>query len=202
MFMPLYQQITNTLQKERQGLAEELDYKAVEKDRVIKLRKSKAAVERVDKPTNISKARALGYKAKQGIIVVRSKVRKGSGMHKRPVRARRPKRMGVNKLTRKLSIQVIAEQRASKKYPNLEVLNSYFVADEGHSKWYEVILVDPSAKTIQADKDLNWICSNKQKARAERVKTSAGKKSRGLSKKGKGTEKTRPSIRARNRQAK
>ena len=35
-----------------------------------------SAIERVEKPTNIKKARMLGYKAKQGFIIVRVRVKK------------------------------------------------------------------------------------------------------------------------------
>jgi len=43
----------------------------------------------------------------------------------------------------------IAEERAAKKYPNLEVLNSYYVTEDGSHKWYEVILVDPHHPVIR-----------------------------------------------------
>ncbi|MCK4285310.1 MAG: 50S ribosomal protein L15e, partial [Candidatus Lokiarchaeota archaeon] len=43
---------------------------------------------------------------------------------------------------------------------------------------------------------INWITEPQHKKRATRGLTSAGKRSRGLHKKGWGSEKTRPSIRA------
>ncbi|MDY6769821.1 MAG: 50S ribosomal protein L15e, partial [Candidatus Nanohaloarchaea archaeon] len=85
----------------------------------------------------------------------------------------------------------IAEERASRKYPNLEVLNSYEVATDGSHKWFEIILVDPDHPEIQADDDINWIAD--ERGRAERGKTSAGKKGRGLQNRGTGAEKARPS---------
>lgn len=151
---------------------------------------------KVRRPTRIDRARSLGYKAKQGIVVVRAKVRRGSLRRSRYIRGRRTQHMGKNKITAGKSIQRIAEERASRKYPNMEVLNSYWVAEDGKTKWYEVILVDPSHPVIKNDKDLNWICSSKQSGRAFRGKTSAGRKGRGMMKRGKGTEKTRPSIRS------
>jgi len=60
--------------------------------------------------------------------------------------------------------------------------------------WYEVILVDRSHPQILADKRINWIIV--KKGRVFRGLTSAGRKSRGLKKKGIGTEKIRPSLRA------
>ncbi len=178
------------------------DYRSLYRERLINFRKSKESVVRVKKPTNLSRARKLGYKAKKGVLVVRVRVRKGSGMHLRPKRARRPKRMGVSKLSRRISIQSIAEQRASRKYPNCEALNSYFVGEDGKSKYFEVILVDTSAPEILKDKKLEWITFPTQRGRAERGLTSSAKKSRGLRKKGKGAEKVRPSQRAKKRRAK
>lgn len=155
-----------------------LDYGALQRARLIEYRKPTEAVVRIEKPSNIVRARELGYKAKQGIIVVRARVRKGTGTKRRPVRGRRPKRMGVAKLTRRQSIQAIAEKRASSRYPNLEVLNSYWVGEDGRHKYYEVILVDTSHPSILADKELNWIAAKKHTGRAERGLTSAGKKGR------------------------
>ena len=45
------------------------------------------------------------------------------------------------KMTLKKNIQVIAEERVADKYPNTEVLNSYYVGEDGLYKYYEVILV-------------------------------------------------------------
>jgi len=154
------------------------------------------SVERVDRPTKIYRARALGYKAKQGFIIVRARVRKG-GMHKqRPRRGRKPRALGVKKYTTGKNLRWIAEERAQRKYPNLEVLNSYHVYSDGTHKYYEVIMVDPHHPVIKSDPKINWICEPQHKRRVTRGLTSAGKKARGLRKKGWGSEKTRPSIRA------
>jgi large subunit ribosomal protein L15e len=100
------------------------------------------------------------------------------------------------------SIQRIAEERAARKYPNMEVLNSYWVGEDGKHKWYEVILIDPCHPAIKADPQLNWLCTGKHRGRAFRGLTSAGKKGRGLRNKGIGAEKVRPSIRAHGRRGK
>ncbi len=158
--------------------------------RAPKWRREKA-VQRIDRPTRVDRARSLGYRAKKGFIMVRTRVRRGGRRKSRFKHGRRPKRMGVNKITQSKSIQRIAEERVAKKYPNLEVLNSYWVWADGKYKYYEVILVDPQSPSIINDKRINWICSNKHTNRALRGLTSAGHKGRGYKSKGKGSEKAR-----------
>ncbi|MFH1586958.1 MAG: 50S ribosomal protein L15e [Candidatus Diapherotrites archaeon] len=201
--MGLSKAVTETFQKEYKGKkSPDYEYKNIYRDRLIEFRKEPLSIVKVDKPTNIARARKLGYKAKQGIVVARIRIRKGSGLHRRPTRGRRPKRMGVNKLTRRTSIKAIAERRVSKKFPNCEVLNSYFVGMDGLNYYYEVILVDTASPSIKSDRDLGWMTDRKHKGRAERGKTSAGKKARGQHKKGIGSEKARPSVRAKGRKIK
>jgi large subunit ribosomal protein L15e len=154
------------------------------------------SVVRVERPTRIDRARNLGYKAKQGVAVVRVKIRRGGRRKSRYVRARRSIRMGKNRITPAKSLQRIAEERASRKYPNMEVLNSYWVGQDGRQKWFEVILVDGHHPAVMSDKSLSWVGSPTQRGRAERGKTSAGRKGRGMMTRGIGTEKTRPSIRS------
>ncbi len=154
------------------------------------------SVVRLEHPTRIDRARNLGYKAKQGIAVVRVRIRRGGRRKPRYVRARRTARMGVNRMTAGKSLQRIAEERASVKYPNMEVLNSYWVGQDGKQKWFEVILVDSHHPSIKADRNLAWLNNPVHRGRSERGKTSAGRKGRGMMIRGKGTEKTRPSIRS------
>ncbi|MAV95447.1 MAG: 50S ribosomal protein L15e [Euryarchaeota archaeon] len=153
--------------------------------------------QRIHRPTRIDAARRVGYKAKQGIVMVRTRVRRG-GLRKSKVHMKRkPSNAGIKKITMAKSIQRIAEERVSRRYPNLEVLNSYWVGEDGKNKFYEVILVDPHHPAIKADKQLGWISSgSSHTGRAFRGKTSAGKKGRGLFNKGKGAEKLRPSLKA------
>ncbi len=124
-------------------------------------------------------------------------IRRGSARKSRYIRGRRTKRMGMRKITRGKSLQRIAEERSARKFPNLQVLNSYWVGEDGRLKWYEIILVDTAHPVIKSDPRLNWLCRPNQKGRVFRGKTSAGTKGRGQRKRGKGTEKTRPSIRSR-----
>lgn len=131
------------------------------RERVIKWRRQPTTV-RIDKPTRLDRARRLGYKAKKGFVMVRIKVRKGGRRKERPKLGRRQKRMGVVKFTPSKSIRHIAEERVSKRYPNLEVLNSYWVWEDGRNKWYEVILVDPNSPHIENDKDVGWIAGREK----------------------------------------
>ncbi len=164
------------------------------KEKLIDFRKQESII-KIDKPTRIDRAKALGYKAKPGFIVVRAKIKKGTRVRTRITKGRKPSKIGT-RIPAKKSKQVIIEERVAKKYKNLEVLNSYWVGEDGKSKWYEVILVDKNHPQIKNDKDINWILEKQHKRRVFRGLTSAGKKSRGLRKKGKGAEKIRPSIRA------
>ncbi len=159
------------------------------------------AIKRVEKPSHLDKARSLGYKAKQGFVVVRVRVRRGGARKSRPRAGRKSKKLTI-KGARGKSLQWIAEERVARKYPNLEVLNSYLVAQDGRYKWFEAIMVDPNHPVIKSDPSINWICEKSHKGRVFRGLTSAGKKSRGLKQKGKGAEKVRPSIRAHKGRAK
>ncbi len=148
------------------------------KQRLIEWRKEKI-ITKLERPTRIDRARSLGYKAKQGFVVARVKVTRG--MRKRPKWSggRRPKRSGRFYSLGK-SKQQVAEEKAARKFRNLNVLNSYWVAQDGDYEWYEVILADPNHPVIRADKNINWIGQPNQRGRAFRGKTSAGRKSRGL----------------------
>ena len=183
-----YSYIRDAWQSPKEGKLAELQWQRKQEWR------KQGAIERIDRPTRLDKARSLGYKAKQGIVVARVAVRKGGARKQRHKAGRRSKRQGVNRIGRRKSIQRIAEERASRKYPNLRVLNSYWVGEDGSQKWHEVILVDPNHPAIQNDDDLNWICDSQHNQRAFRGLTSAGDKGRGMRTRGKGTEQVRPSI--------
>ena len=169
---------------------------AVRRDRMAGWRRE-PVFQRIERPTRLDAARRVGYRAKQGITVVRTRVRRG-GLRKGKVHMKRkPSKAGIKKITMAKSIQRIAEERTSKRYPNLEVLNSYWVGEDGKNKFFEVIMVDPHHPAIKADKQLGWIAEgNSHRGRAFRGKTSAGKRGRGLYNKGKGAEKLRPSLKA------
>lgn len=149
------------------------------KSRLITWRKEHV-VERIDGPTNPVRARSLGYKAKKGFAVARVRIRKGRSMKTRPNKGRRPTTMGVKKLKLNKSTQQTAEEKVSRKFPNLEILNSYIVGEDGVSKFFEVIMIDPTRPEIMNDKDISWIITETR--RVFRGKTSASKKTPGRQK--------------------
>ena len=163
----------------------------LKKERLIKWRREPATV-RIDHPTRPDRAHSLGYKAKQGFIVVRQRVMRGGRMRPKIQGGRRPK-TSRQTLILDVNYQLVAEQRAQDKYPNCNVLNSYFVMKDGKNYWYEIILIDTSHPAVLADKRFRWIAETQHKGRVFRGITSAARKSRGLRWKGKGAEKMRPS---------
>lgn len=153
-------------------------FKALLKKRLILWRRSKS-IERVEKPSRIDKARRLGYRAKKGFVVVRVRVRRGGRRRPKPSMGRKPSKAGLVKFKPKLSLQGIAEQKAQRKFTNLEVLGSYLVGQDGQYKYFEVIMVDPHSPHIKNDPKINWICNPSQRKRAMRGLTRAGRKARG-----------------------
>lgn len=133
--------------------------------------------ERLERPTRINRARALGYKAKQGFVVARTRIRKGGRKRPKIWKGRKPRSYG-RFFTAKQSKQALAEKRAARKFMNMEVLNSYYVGEDGKYRYYEVILVDASHPAIRGDMNVNWMLDHRR--RAFRGLTSAGKKGRGL----------------------
>jgi len=123
------------------------------RDRVVKWRKQEA-VTRIEKPSRIQRARRLGYKAKQGIIVIRMRVGTGGMRKQRPRGGRRPKHLGVTRIKADVSMKEVAENRVLERYPNMKLLGSYFVYKDGMHYWFEVILADPSHPRIAKDKEL------------------------------------------------
>ncbi len=177
------------------------DYNALMKNKELEFRQTKESVVRVEKPSNLISARQVGYKAKQGIFVLRVKVRKGHGTYSRPKNKRRPKRQGQAKLTRKKSIKAIAEERASKKYENAEVIGSYKIAEDGRTHYFEVIMADRVAVTIENDKELSFLTVGQQ-GRAERGKTFSGKVNKIENKKNSIKRKRKKDIRYKNNRSK
>ncbi|MFB6219605.1 MAG: 50S ribosomal protein L15e [Halobacteriaceae archaeon] len=159
--------------------------------------REEGAIERIERPTRLDRARELGYKAKQGVVVARVSVRKGNARKARFRAGRRSKRQGVNRIGRAKNLRWIAEERATRRYRNLRVLNSYWVGEDGSRKWFEVILVDPEHPAIEADDDLSWLCDDSQEGRVFRGLTGAGNEARGLRASGKGAEHVRPGNRQR-----
>ncbi|MHA2297557.1 MAG: 50S ribosomal protein L15e [Candidatus Hodarchaeales archaeon] len=174
-------------------------YAELRRERLISWRRESSVV-RIERPTNISRARSLGYKAKQGYVIIRVRINRGGRRKSLPARGRRSKRLGVKKFTPNKSRQRMCEERANRRFPNLEVLNSYWIEEDGIHLWYEVIFIDPMHPAIAKDHRTSWVTPTidkngkkhwKHRGRAYRGLTSAGKKSRGLRNKGKGAENIR-----------
>ncbi|CAM9353997.1 unnamed protein product [Phaeothamnion confervicola] len=138
------------------------------------------------RPTRTDKAHRLGYKAKQGYSVYRVAVRRGGRKRPNPkgIVYGKPKHHGINKIKFARNLRSVAEERVGARCTNLRVLNSYWINQDATYKYFEVILVDPQHKVIRDDPRINWITRPTMKHRECRGLTSAGRKSRGLHKKG------------------
>jgi len=149
------------------------------RERLIQWRAGNA-IEKVDKPLRLDRARALGYKAKKGFIILRVRIGRGGRKRKRAgVKGRSTRKQTIRK-TLSMNYKWVAQIRAARKYKSLEVLNSYWVGKDGKHYYYEVIMVDPAKAEIKSDRTTKWIASGKNKKRAERGLTRAAKKSRGI----------------------
>ena len=183
--MGMYKHIRDLWKKPKANMPE------LWRERLLKWRRE-PSTRRIERPTRIDRARSLGYKAKQGFIIVRQRVIRGGHVRQYNTHGRNPRKTRTRLVLDK-NYKQIAEERANKKYPNCEVLNSYWVAQDGKNYWYEVILIDKAHPAILADKDISWISERQHKRRVYRGLTSTARKSRGLRRKGKGAEKVRPS---------
>jgi len=123
------------------------------RERAILWRKEDA-VTRIERPSRLLRARRLGYKAKQGIVVIRMRVGTGGMRRQRPRSGRRPKHLGVTRIKQDDNMKTVADRRVLVRYPNMKLLGSYFLYKDGKHYWYEVILADPSHPSIAKDKEL------------------------------------------------
>ncbi len=145
--MGLYQEINETWHRLYEERPQEL------KEKLIEWRREPRVL-RVERPTRLDKARRVGYRAKQGIIVVRARVPKGGMRRKRPNSGRRQKALGTVKIKGNYSAKEVAERRAKEAFPNMEVLGSYYLAEDGRYYWYEVIMADPNHPSVRNDRKL------------------------------------------------
>ena len=166
--MGMYKHIRELWKQPKANLGE------VWKKRLIEWKKENVTV-RIDRPTRLDRARSLGYKAKQGYILVRQRLIRQKRQRPKFAGGRRSKHMRRKKVL-DMSYQWIAEQRAQKKFINCTVLNSYYVGKDGGNFWYEVILIDRAHPVIKADPRINWICE--KRGRAARGLTNAARRSR------------------------
>ncbi len=150
------------------------------RQRVIAWKKG-GSIERVQYPTNLPRARNLGYKAKNGYVIVRARMEKGRRKRQKTWGGRKP-RHNYLFVQPQISHQAMAEQRAARVYRNLEVLNSYWVGEDGNYQFFEIIMVDPMLV-----KDITAVSN---RGRAFRGLTSQMRKARGL--RTSGSDKLRP----------
>merc|ERR1712196_156924 len=137
-------------------------------------------VHRATKPSRPDKARRLGYKAKQGYVIYRIRVRRGGRKRPNPkgITYGKPKNQGINHYKYARNHRATAEGRVAKRCGNLRILNSYWVAQDSSYKYYECIMVDPQHAAVHKDPRINWITAPVMKRREARGLTSAGKQSR------------------------
>lgn len=179
----MYKHIKGTFQSEYKQRSDEY------KSRIIKWN-SEPPITRVSKPTNVARARELGYRAKEGIALARVVVKGGTRKRKQAGGGRKPSKSGRYFAFTKSS-QSIAEERAARKFTNFEVLNSYFVGAAGSRKFFEVILLDKNNPSILSDPKYAGVAS--QQGRAYRGLTSSGRRHRGIIRKRFGSHSMRPS---------
>ena len=123
------------------------------RERAVKWRREDA-ITRIKRPTRLQKARRIGYKAKQGIAVVRMRVGTGGMRRQRPRGGRRPKHLGVTRIKGDDNMKTVAQRRVMKRYPNMSLLGSYFLYRDGTHYWFEVILADSAHPRITRDPEL------------------------------------------------
>ncbi len=123
------------------------------RDRVVRWRKEEAMT-RIERPSRLQKARRVGYKAKQGITVIRMRVSTGGMRKQRPRGGRRQKHLGVTRIKGDDSMKTVAQRRVLERYPNMSLLGSYFVYRDGMYYWFEVVLADSYHPRIAQDREL------------------------------------------------
>jgi large subunit ribosomal protein L15e len=87
------------------------------------------SIHRVSRPSRPDKARRLGYKAKQGYVIYRTRVRRGGRKKPNPkgIVYGKPGNQGIMQLKPSRNLRSLAESRVGKRARNLRVLNSYWV---------------------------------------------------------------------------
>ena len=93
------------------------------KDMLISYRAGNS-IERVEKPMRIDRARALGYRAKQGFTVARVRVIRGGKKNTR-IGSGRDGGDKSTKITQSKNYQQICEERAQKRFVNFYWLQRY-----------------------------------------------------------------------------
>jgi large subunit ribosomal protein L15e len=150
MAKSFYRQVAQIWKKPKESLGETL------KSREIKWRQEPTVV-RIEKPTRINRARSVGYKAKLGFSLARVKIGKGGRRRKYyGRRGRKPSKMGLVHFSHGKSLQKIAEEKAQRKFSNINIIGSYEVAEDGKQMWFEVVMVDPQHSNISKKPKMKW----------------------------------------------
>ncbi len=115
------------------------------KERVRKWRGGRTIV-RADSPSNPVRAHELGYKATKDFVVARVRISHGKRRRRQADLGRKPAK------NRKFvepgrELKWFAEQKASRRFSNLDVVNSYLAGSDGQYKYFEVILHNPCDDT-------------------------------------------------------
>jgi len=173
----MYKHMSSAWKKRGEDLAE------IQRKRMVQWR-SEPTVTRIEGPTRLDRARILGYKAKQGVAVARVRVTRGGRKIPKRAGGRKPRSAG-RFFTLGKSKQQTAEEKAATRFRNMEVLNSYWVGEDGKYKWFEVIMVDTHHPSVKSDRNLRFLTKGKQTGRVFRGLTSSGRKARGLAHRGK-----------------
>merc|ERR1712224_30222 len=153
---------------------------------------------RIKRPSRSDAAKRAGYKAKQGYVIYRVRVRRGNRKKPQPngIVYGRPSNHGITLLKPKRNLRVVAEGRVGRRCGSLRLLNSYWINQDSTYKYFEVIMIEPFHKVTRHDCRINWICYPTHIHREMRGITCAGRHSRGLSGKGHLFNKATPSRRA------
>lgn len=158
----LYQHLSDTWKKPKEKLGDILKVKLMQWRR-------EPTVIRIGSPTRIDRAHKVGYKANLGYIITRVKI--GKGGRRRELygrRGRKPTKMGLVHFSHGKSLQKIAEEKAQRKYINMNVLGSYLAGEDGKHKWFEVALANTQHANIVKNPKLKWISSSSNRKRALR----------------------------------
>merc|ERR1712112_350368 len=95
-----------------------------------------SAIHRCARTTRPDKARRLGYKAKQGYVIYRVRIKRGGRKKKvsKGIVYGKPNNAGINKQKAARNLKSVAEERLGRKCGGLRVLNSYWVAQDAVHK--------------------------------------------------------------------
>src|SRR2546430_2352617 len=100
----LYGYVKKAWREPDRGVVQETHFQ-----RMVEWRRGEAFV-RLERPTRVDRARELGYRAKQGYVIVRARVRRGGRRRPEPVGARPPQRRAFRTNTIAKANQRISEE--------------------------------------------------------------------------------------------